>query len=63
MSEVSLGFDRHETKCPHCQEQTEHFSPGSMILFARARCVHCGSEFLIVQNEPWLEGKPGSTRK
>lgn len=49
---VALGFDRHEIKCPHCQEQTVHNSPGNVILFAQARCTHCDGEFLIAMNQP-----------
>jgi transposase-like protein len=53
---IDLGFDRHEIKCPHCQRQTVHHSPGRIILLAKPSCVHCGGEFLVAMNEPRIEG-------
>jgi hypothetical protein len=32
-----------------------HHCPGEMILFATARCTHCGREFLIALNKPRLD--------
>jgi transposase-like protein len=52
---INLGFERHLIQCPHCQRQTVHNSPGKMILFATAKCTHCGREFLIALNKPRLE--------
>jgi DNA-directed RNA polymerase subunit RPC12/RpoP len=52
---IDLDFNRHEIECPHCQQQTVHHWPGNMILFATAKCTHCGREFLIAMNEPRLE--------
>lgn len=51
MSEIDLNLNRHQVECPHCQQETVHFSPVEMILFARAKCSHCGQEFLIVHDE------------
>jgi transposase-like protein len=55
MSEVNLGFDKHELECPYCQKQTLYLWPGKEIPFARVTCQHCGREFLTVQNEPRKE--------
>jgi transcription elongation factor Elf1 len=49
---INLDCNRHLVKCPHCQKQTVHNSPGKMILFATAKCGHCGREFLIAMNKP-----------
>ena len=51
---VRLDFDLHELECPHCEQQTRYSWPGVTILFSTARCEHCGMDFLIVQNKPWL---------
>jgi len=59
MSSLPLDFDLHELACPRCAKQTRHAWPGSTILFSTAKCEHCGEEFLIVQNKPWL-GDDGS---
>jgi hypothetical protein len=55
MSEVGLvniGLVRHLIRCPHCEKQIVHNWPGSMILFATAKCLHCGKGFLIALNRP-----------
>jgi DNA-directed RNA polymerase subunit RPC12/RpoP len=49
---ITLGLDRHDIKCPHCQKQTTHDWPGTTILFATAKCMHCGNKFLIALNDP-----------
>jgi transposase-like protein len=49
---IDLGFHRHETRCPHCQQQTEYSWPGETTLFASLKCSHCGKEFVIVLDEP-----------
>jgi len=49
---ITLGLDRHDITCPHCQKQTTHDWPGTTILFATAKCMHCGNKFLIALNEP-----------
>jgi transcription elongation factor Elf1 len=49
---INLDFNRHLIQCPHCQKQTVHHCPGDMILFATAKCAHCGREFLIALNKP-----------
>jgi hypothetical protein len=54
---LDLALDRHNIQCPHCHEQTEHLWPGSVILLAELNCAHCGRQFLVAQNEPWLEEK------
>jgi len=51
---VRLDFDPHELDCPHCEKQTRHSWPGDTILFSTAKCEHCGLEFLVVQNKPWI---------
>ena len=52
---INLDFNRHLIQCPHCQKQTVHHCPGDMILFATAKCAHCGRAFLIALNKPRLE--------
>jgi|HubBroStandDraft_4_1064222.scaffolds.fasta_scaffold54362_3 transcription elongation factor Elf1 len=54
MSDIRLDFAVHEFACPHCEKQTQYSWPGSTILFSTAKCQHCGMEFLVVQNKPWL---------
>jgi len=49
---IELGFDRHLIKCPHCQKQSVHDWPGTMILFSPAKCTHCDKQFVIALNEP-----------
>jgi DNA-directed RNA polymerase subunit RPC12/RpoP len=49
---IPLALSRNEIKCPHCHEQTIHNWPGTTILFATAKCMHCGNQFLIALNEP-----------
>jgi DNA-directed RNA polymerase subunit RPC12/RpoP len=51
---IDIGFNRHLIRCPHCQKQTVYNWPGDMILFAMAKCSHCGRAFLIKLNKPWL---------
>ncbi len=53
---IGLGFHQHLLKCPHCQEQTVHHWPGTMILFAKAKCTHCGRDFLIALNQARRSG-------
>ncbi len=48
---IELVFDRHVIQCPHCQKETVHPWPGSMILFAGFRCNHCGRDFVIALNQ------------
>jgi transcription elongation factor Elf1 len=54
MSDIRLDLAVHEFACPHCEKWTQHSWPGSTILFSTAKCQHCGMEFLVVQNKPWL---------
>jgi transposase-like protein len=49
---IGLGLNQHLLECPHCKKQTVHKWPGSMILFASAKCIHCGQDFLIALNKP-----------
>ncbi len=55
MSELSLGLDRHHFECPHCNQTTEHFWAGALILYSSATCQHCSAKFLIVENKPLAE--------
>lgn len=55
MSDLRLALSLHQIDCPHCQKQTRHSWPGSTILFSTTKCEHCGTDFLIVQNKPWLD--------
>lgn len=48
---IDLRLDKHLIRCPHCQKQMVHNWPGTMILFAAAKCTHCGKNFLIALNE------------
>jgi hypothetical protein len=54
MSDIRLDLAVHDLACPHCEKLTQHSWPGSKILFSSAKCQHCGMDFLIVQNKPWL---------
>jgi len=54
VTDLHLDLAIHELACPHCHKQTQHSWPGTTILFSTAKCAHCGMEFLIVQNKPWL---------
>jgi transposase-like protein len=49
---IHISVNRHLIKCPHCQKQTVQNWSGNMILFAPAKCSHCGKEFVIALNEP-----------
>jgi transcription elongation factor Elf1 len=51
---IDIGSNKHLIECQHCQKQTVHHCPGDMILFAAAKCSHCGREFLIALNKPRL---------
>jgi len=48
---IDLSPEKHLIRCPHCQKQMVHNWPGTMILFATPKCVHCGKNFLIALNE------------
>jgi len=49
---IDLDANNHLIRCPHCQKQMVHKCPGGMILFAPAKCLHCGREFVIALNKP-----------
>jgi transposase-like protein len=49
---IELRLNRHLIECPHCQEQTVHNWPGTVILFSPAKCTHCGKRFVIALNQP-----------
>ncbi len=55
MSDLRIDFALHQLDCPGCQKQTRHSWPGTTILFSTVSCEHCGLQFLIVQNRPWLD--------
>jgi DNA-directed RNA polymerase subunit RPC12/RpoP len=55
MAEIPLDFERRDFACPHCHKETAHDWPGATILFATAKCQHCGKRFLIVQDKPRAE--------
>ena len=59
MPDFRLDCALQELECPHCQGRTQHSSAGATILFSPVKCEHCGREFLIVQDKPWL-GDNGS---
>jgi hypothetical protein len=42
---IGLGLNQHLLECPHCKKQTVHKWPGSMILFASAKCIHAARIF------------------
>ncbi len=51
---IALDCEKHELQCPHCKKPTVHDSPGKIILFAAARCMHCGQDFVIAMDKPHL---------
>ena len=51
---IALDLDRHELECPHCNQPTVHDSPGKIVLFAGARCMRCGQDFVIAMDKPHL---------
>lgn len=63
MADFRVRSTLHELECPHCQERTQHASPGATIPFAKAKCQHCGQEFLIVQSKPWLGDNGANGRR
>jgi len=61
MSDIRLDLAVHRLACPHCEKQTQHSWPGTTILLSTVKCQHCGLEFLVVQNKPWI-GDYGADR-
>jgi transcription elongation factor Elf1 len=57
MSDFRLSTFLHEFDCPHCQQRTQHTSPGSTILFAIIKCEHCGQGLVIVQDKLWVRDR------
>jgi hypothetical protein len=49
---IDLSPATHMILCPHCAKQTPHQSPGNVILFANAKCVQCGRDFVIAMDKP-----------
>lgn len=60
MADFRLTSFVHEFDCPHCQQRTQHCSPGSTILFANIQCEHCGGGLVIVQDKLWLRDRSNS---
>jgi len=54
MADFRLTSFVHEFDCPHCQQRTQHSSPGDTILFASIQCEHCGRSLVIVQDKVWV---------
>jgi len=63
MADLRLDLVTHDLECPYCQKKTRRFWPGDTIMFASAKCAHCGMEFDIVQNKPWLGGNGSSEQQ
>jgi hypothetical protein len=57
MTDFRLSSVLHHFDCPHCQQPTQHSSPGDTILFASIKCEHCGRDLVIVQNKLWVHDR------
>ena len=57
MADFRLSTFVHEFDCPHCQQRTQHSSPGGTILFASIKCGHCGQNLVIVQDKLWVHDR------
>jgi ribosomal protein S27AE len=49
--QIPLRLNRHLIKCPRCGKHGVRDWPGEKILFAPAKCAHCGEEFVIAMNQ------------